>query len=357
MPMKGIIAFESVLPSEKKKHQFHLSEFGESKIQRHNSTSERDPNKWVVKTEDLQMHHRPKSTKPNFFRRYVLAKAKSAATGMAIHSNERMYIVDSGASLHMMGLSSRNHREKKTIRHSSNKSGFSDRQWHCGLRHTREGLHQWTWRFSMDTCGERFSVSAIVGKTMQLTWLFFVADRRNSLTFVSMVAVLKQKAVPSIEFSTAKGHLDREQEVRTPCWICCNHLQKDWKNEMLTPQPRQLGVTLRMKLSQNNLVMRNCPWLPPTWWETVWQKIPRVRKVSSVSTREEITKCHSLSERSQFVRFVRSRKQQKHDPTVEENQRSAWMGLFLLENSETWSRQITKFWMWKTSRDADAKTL
>ena len=55
--------------------------------------------KQVVKTEDLQMHHRPKSTKPNFFRRYVLAKAKSAATGMAIHSKERMYIVDSGASL------------------------------------------------------------------------------------------------------------------------------------------------------------------------------------------------------------------------------------------------------------------
>ena len=170
--------------------------------------------KQVVKTEDLQMHHRPKSTKPNFFRSYVVAKAKSTATGVAIHSKERMYIVNSGASLHMMGLSSRNHREKKTVRHSSNKSGFSDRRWHCGLRHTRESLHQWTWRFSMDTCGERFSVSAIVGNTMQLTWLFlFVADRRNSLNFVSMVAVIKQKAVPSIEFSTAKGHLEREQEV------------------------------------------------------------------------------------------------------------------------------------------------
>ena len=75
--------------------------------------------------------------------------------------------------------------------------------------------------------------------------------------------------------------------------------------------------------------------------EILWQKIPRVRKVSSVPTREEITKCHSLSERSQFVRCVRSRKQQKHDPSVEENQRSAWMGLYLLQNSATWSRQIT----------------
>ena len=33
----------------------------------------------------------------------------------------------------------------------------------------------------MDTFGERFSVSAIVGKTMQRTWLLlFVVDRRNS---------------------------------------------------------------------------------------------------------------------------------------------------------------------------------
>ena len=61
--------------------------------------------------------------------------------------------------------------------------------------------------------------------------------------------------------------LSENKKWRTPCWICCNHLQKDWKNEMLIPQPRQLGVTLRMKLSQNNLVMRNFPWLPPMWWE------------------------------------------------------------------------------------------
>ena len=95
----------------------------------------------------------------------------------------------------------------------------------------------------MDTCGERFSVSAIVGKTMQLTWLLFVADRRNSLNFVSMVAVLKQEAVPSMEFSTAKGHLDREQEVEDTTLDLLQHLQKDWKNEMLIPQHRQMGVT------------------------------------------------------------------------------------------------------------------
>ena len=40
---------------------------------------------------------------------------------------------------------------------------------------------------------------------MQLTWLFlFVADRRKGKTVIP---------VPSIEFSTAKGNLEREQEV------------------------------------------------------------------------------------------------------------------------------------------------
>ena len=95
-----------------------------------------------------------------------LQRRRVPRTGVAIHSKERMYIVDSGASLHMMGLSSRNHRGKEDYStFQATHSGFSDRQWHCGLRHTREGLRRWTWRFSMDTCGERFSVSAIVGKT------------------------------------------------------------------------------------------------------------------------------------------------------------------------------------------------
>ena len=45
----------------------------------------------------------------NSFRSYVPTKAQNTATGLAIHSKERMYIVDNGASLHMMRLSSLDH--------------------------------------------------------------------------------------------------------------------------------------------------------------------------------------------------------------------------------------------------------
>ena len=54
------------------------------------------------------------------------------------------------------------------------------------------------------------------------------------------------------------------------------------------PQLQQLGVIPRMKLSKNNLLMRNFPWLTPMRRGILWQNIPRVRKVSSV---------HSISER------------------------------------------------------------
>ena len=46
-----------------------------------------------------------------------------------------------------------------TLMHNS---GYSDRQSHCGLRHTSEVVHQGTWRSLKDTFGERFSVSATV---------------------------------------------------------------------------------------------------------------------------------------------------------------------------------------------------
>ena len=65
--------------------------------------------------------------KTNFFRSYVLTKAKNTTTGMMMHSNERKYLVDSGNSQHMMGLSSLNHREKDHSTVNEN-PGYSDRQ-------------------------------------------------------------------------------------------------------------------------------------------------------------------------------------------------------------------------------------
>ena len=59
----------------------------------------------------------------NFFRSYVPTNTKNTTTSLVIHSKERMHIVDSGASLHMMGLTSPSHNEKKTVKQDS---GYSD---------------------------------------------------------------------------------------------------------------------------------------------------------------------------------------------------------------------------------------
>ena len=106
----------------------------------------------AARTEDLQMHPRTRCTgwneeqeefathrayklhkelfktnehckdvhKTNFFRTSITTKAKYTATGLAIHSKERMYIVDSGAPLHMMEVSSLNHRERRLFDSQAN---------------------------------------------------------------------------------------------------------------------------------------------------------------------------------------------------------------------------------------------
>ena len=72
----------------------------------------------------------------------------------------------------------------------------------------------------------------------------------------------------------------------------------------------------------------------------LWQKIPRVGKVSSVPNQEETTMCSPSSRKTTVVRFVR--KQKTSRARCRKNLRSAWTGLHLLQTLETWSRQISK---------------
>ena len=58
-----------------------------------------------------------------------------------------MYTVDIGASLKMVGLYSAESQREEDYSTVKLNSGYSDRQWHCGLRHACEGLHQGAWRF------------------------------------------------------------------------------------------------------------------------------------------------------------------------------------------------------------------
>ena len=87
------------------------------------------------------------------------------------------------------------------------------------------------------------------------------------------------------------------------------------RTRCLFPQPRQLGVTLRMKLSPNNLMMRNFPRLPPMRWERYsGRRYQGSRKVSSVPNQEEITTCSLIMRKVPIVKFVRNRKTTKTRP-------------------------------------------
>ena len=67
-------------------------------------------------------------------------------------------------------------------------------------------------------------------------------------------------------------------------------------------------MTPSMKLSKNNLLMRHLPRFSPMRRGILWQQIPRVRKLSSVSNQEE-TAIRSLIFRViPTVRFVRRQK-------------------------------------------------
>ena len=62
----------------------------------------------------------------------------------------------------------------------------------------------------------------------------YIQDRKSDRNAASKIsspwlAVTKQKAVPSMEFSRAEGNFERENKWRTPCWICSSYLQKNYK--------------------------------------------------------------------------------------------------------------------------------
>ena len=114
----------------------------------------------------------------------------------------------------------------------------------------------------------------------------------NIETFVSMVAVTKQKAVPSIEFSTPKENLEREQEVKDAMLDLLQLLTEGLKERDASSSTPTARVTPGMKLSENNLLVSNFPWVSPMQGEILWQKIPRPRKVSSVSRGNRIVFTH-----------------------------------------------------------------
>ena len=136
----------------KEKNQLLISEFGESKIQTHNSTSERDPKKWWKRkiskcTTDQSPQNQTSSEVMSLQKRRVPRQAWRyiPMKGCTSSTVALRYIWWD----HLLGIT-----EKRRL--FDIQATNLDFQFANDI-HTREGLHQWTWRFSMDRCGERFS--------------------------------------------------------------------------------------------------------------------------------------------------------------------------------------------------------
>ena len=207
--MKGIMAFERNFRLKREASNSHTRVWREQDSEREISISERNPNRWrkrkiskcttvrpevcrvwgarrqdIDHTNSTKSSGRYKDVHNTNFRNSAPTKGEvyrdrlgDTLQRRVVHSRQWRPVTNNGP------IFSGSQREEhySTVKQNS---GYSDRQWHCGLRHTSEGLHPGTWRLSTDTIGGRFCVRAIVGKTMQCTWLFlFVADRRNSQMF------------------------------------------------------------------------------------------------------------------------------------------------------------------------------
>ena len=209
---------------------------------------------------------------------------------MAIHSKERVYTVDSGASLHMRDYLL----WKKTIRQSSKSLDFqtangivvSDAQAKVYIK--ERGANVWV-RVVEDSpsvlslgrpcneLGHHYSWPS--GETPRFSKGKKVIGRSIE-HFVPVVAVTAQKAETSIDLSSAKGNFER-------------------------------GMLAKKKTLDDK---KNFPRLSPMRGEILWRKIPRVRKESSVPNQEETTMCSLIFRKIPIVKSVRRPKQ--HEPGV-----------------------------------------
>ena len=113
----------------------------------------------------------------------------------------------------------------------------------------------------------------------------------NIENFVSMIAVTQQMEVPSIEFSTAKGNFEREQEDEDTILDLLQPFtegseERDASSSTLTAwcDPAHEVVEEQSLDEETSLGCQRCA------EEILWHTIPRVRKVSSFPNQEETTK-------------------------------------------------------------------
>ena len=188
-----------------------------------------------------------------------------------------MYIVDRGASLHMTVLSSLNHRrffdsQQNMDIQSANGIVVSDTQANASIKE----LGARSWHVVTDSSSVLFSFVARM-------------QHRN-------LPPNRRQYHPS-NSRQPKETLSENKKWCTPVWTGYNHEQNDRRTRcILTPTAR---TDPAHEVVEEQSPDENFSRLPPMREEILWQKIPRVRKVSSSPTKRSPQCVNSIPVRPQ----------------------------------------------------------
>ena len=122
------------------------------------------------------------------------------------------------ASSPMMGLSFPNHREKKTIRQSSTILDIQPKAL-CSQTRKQKSTTR-TWRLSLGSCGGRFNISAIVGKTA-MNLAILIRGGQEKLPDCQKVRKVSNAAsktsLPWLQFPKRKQHHPLNSRLEKSC--------------------------------------------------------------------------------------------------------------------------------------------
>ena len=193
----------------------------------------------------------------NFFRCYDPTKAKNTANGDTFQ-RKRVHIVDSGASLHMMGLSFLKHRERRLINKQAKFWMFRPPMaWWCRPRKQRSTSRSlalvsgdiW-WNFLRPCCHWEDNAMNLFNLTRGRQEKFPDYQEGQKViecsieNVVPFKAVTKLRAASSIEFSSTKGNFERETEVEDAIFDLWNPFTEGLEEYDVSSSTPKLVVTL-----------------------------------------------------------------------------------------------------------------
>ena len=125
-----------------------------------------------------------------------------------------------------------------------------------------------------------------------------------------MVAVTKQKGVPSIEFSTAEGNLEREKEAEDTMLDLLQPLKTGTQERDASSSTPTARRELSHEVAEEKPTDEELPSVVTDAGRMLWLKIRRVRKESSAPNQEESTMCSLIIRKIPIVKSVTRQKQQ-----------------------------------------------